>query len=402
MMALLLGPFGPILRYLGWLVAIVGICRKRDRWKEMLVSLPVWVKVTLPILLGWGAIITILQSPDIYQFLKGWSVLIEFVFAVLLSCFVLRVPEAFMRWFVLSRIIVVVLGLNAILWFMFNGAAAGAFQSFCWFYSTIAIPLAPFVLLPLFSERKTFSGVVSDIFVLFCFLVMVLTGLTSGAILALAGTSFVMLILVRPGIKQIGNIVARLFMAAILVFLLSVFSGKEAQMVSRVANEFGQIFALDDSIKMSSGRSLIWKDTLRIFSENPAGIGWGMFEDRFSEFPDMEWFSVYSGPPSAPHNEFLSVLVEGGIVSLFAYVVFWSGCLRILYRRLRIHGKNSQQAILLSSAMTGIFLFSMVGGIFDERKLLAVFFWTIFGAVIAQDERYYPKREKEEARGNEA
>jgi O-antigen ligase len=216
------------------------------------------------------------------------------------------------------------------------------------------------------------------------FLVTLLTGLTSGSILAIAGSFAVFLVIVKPSFKNLSLMGIKIASVAVFVFFLALSSGKQEMLLGPLRSELAQIFSLGDSQKMTSGRSLIWKDSVRIFRDNPLGTGWGQFEETFQKYPDMSWFTIYDGPPSAPHNEFISVLVEGGLVSLGAYFLFWTGLLSVLFSMERRDGTEFEKVALLSSLLTGVFLFSLVGGIFDERKLLAIYFWTVFGAVLSQ------------------
>jgi hypothetical protein len=78
------------------------------------------------------------------------------------------------------------------------------------------------------------------------------------------------------------------------------------------------------------------------------------------------------------------LLVEGGIPSLGAYILFLWGCFSILLSLAR--KKERLKSALLGSAFAGILVFALVGGIFDERQILAVYFWTIFGAILSQHE----------------
>jgi len=384
LMALVLAPFGPVLRYLGWLIAIIGLLREKCKFKIMIKNLPGWSKVSFSILIGWGAIITVLSASSLSSFLKGWSLSLEFVFSVLLACFVLADHEAFRRWKMVSRLFLVFLGLNGYLWMSGNGYSTGVFSSFPTFYSTIAIPLAPLAIFPILVKSGSIRSYFFNLVVVVFLALMLLSGLSSGSMLAILISTVVMFVLIRPSAKEILLATIKTGLIAIIVVSLALVSGKQDVFWGKMKTEIGQILNLNDTSKLTSGRNLIWKDSIDMAKDFPLGTGWGFFRERFMEKKDRAWFSRFHSAPSAPHNDFLSVLVEGGVLSFFAYVLFWACLVRILFNSIRNCGAEYGKTVLLSSLLVSVFMFSLVGGIFDERKTLAIYFWTVFGAILAQ------------------
>ena len=390
--ALLMGPFGPVLRYLGWLMALLGIVRRRSDWRRNFSTIPGWTKISFGLLLVWGGIITFYRSPDLHLFLKGWSVIFEFEFAVLLAFFVLRNPVSAKRCRSVVMILVILLGSSAVLGLFPDTRSLGIFSHFPTFYSTIAIPLAPVAIMPLLYEKRFSLSRFFDYLAFASLLLMSLIGLSSGAVLSIGGSLAVMVVVLRPGFRRSALLLLKVALVVVLVLGFSFVSGKEDVIFGKIRAEAMQLLAIDDSNKLTSGRSFIWKGAIHLFRENPLGIGWGFFESQFTENRNLEWFNYYEGPPSAPHNEFLSVLVEGGVVSLAAYLLFWAGCVMTVFRLVRNSGADRSKAAILAASLSGVFLFSLVGGIFDERQKLAIYFWTIFGAVLAAGYPDNPKR----------
>lgn len=122
---------------------------------------------------------------------------------------------------------------------------------------------------------------------------------------------------------------------------------------------------------------------LFLAKRHPGGIGWNHFEDTVEKYIQEKQL-IRKQPSNQIHNEYLTLLVEGGIPSLLAYLLFLWGCLTVLYSLRK--KKDSLKVALLGSTFAGILVFALIGGIFDERQVLAVYFWTIFGAIISQNE----------------
>ena len=98
--------------------------------------------------------------------------------------------------------------------------------------------------------------------------------------------------------------------------------------LSRV-NEFIKFFTLNDVIGMTSGRTVIYENAIRLWKTNRwFGIGWGNFKYSINQ---SFWFSGFD-----VHNCFLQILCETGIVGLFFYSIL---CITSLI--------NSIRAILL-------------------------------------------------------
>ncbi|HDQ93624.1 MAG TPA: hypothetical protein ENN89_05815, partial [Synergistetes bacterium] len=236
------------------MIAIAGLFRKKVELKNFLRDLPSTIKISLIIVLGWGALVTFYYSAgDYHRFLKGWSLIVEFEFAVLIAAFILREDGAFQRWTMVSRILVICLGLDSILWMLLPGVFNGTFSSFPTFYSTLSIPLAPMVLLPFFLEKGD-SPKVLNFVALFCLASMVLIGLSSGAILSITGSFVLLLILAKPDFKKIRFFLTSVFLVLTIFFLAGFISGNAKTYISRIEGEINQIRSLDDPDILTSAR----------------------------------------------------------------------------------------------------------------------------------------------------
>ena len=101
--------------------------------------------------------------------------------------------------------------------------------------------------------------------------------------------------------------------AGIILLRLTYTWWSQIPALSRV-NEFINYFTLNDVIGMTSGRTVIYENAIRLWNTNKwFGIGWGNFKYSINQ---NLWFSGFD-----VHNCFLQILCETGIVGLFFYSI---------------------------------------------------------------------------------
>lgn len=383
LIALMLAPLGPVPRYFGWLIAIIGLIRQRSEVKGMMKGLPLFLKISFSVLLLWGGGITLFKSPDLFYWVKGWSLVVEFVFSVLLACFVLRLPGAFTRWRFYTELLILCLGIHISWSFFFNGHGQGIFPLHT-FPSTITIPLFSIILLPLITKAPSLGGRFLHYSSLLSLCAMFMIGLSSGALVSNVGALLVFLLILRPGKKQIAAALVVLTLGGLILAAVLPSTKQWPVLKSLFLSEISQLSSFADPVKLTSQRNFIWEAALYISKRHPEGIGWGQFESVVKQYIEKNELAAKHLFPSI-HNEFLTVLVEGGVLSFAAYFLFLGGCFAVIASRIR--SKSRWMAALLGGSITGILLFALVGGIFDERQMLAVYFWTVFGAIISQHEK---------------
>ena len=380
--ALLFGVLGPIPRYFGFLIAIIGLFFRKPEIIPFLKGLPVSVKFSFPLLLIWGAINTAISVDSFFFWGKGWSLVLEFVFSVLLATFVLRFSGAFERWRFYMILVVFFIGGFTLWSFVFNGKTEGFFPLHT-FPSTITIPLFSLTLLSIFDGRGNWRGNILHFAGLFLLTAMFLIGLSSGALISNMFAFLWLLILFRPSRKNLMLFLSAVVLTGVCLSITLPLSGHWPLVQKKIRAEIAQLSAFSDPVKLTSKRSQIWEAAFFLAQRHPAGIGWDQFENTVKKYIEKKQLTRKHFFPSI-HNEFLTLLVEGGIPSLGAYILFLWGCFSILLSLAR--KKERLKSALLGSAFAGILVFALVGGIFDERQILAVYFWTIFGAILSQHE----------------
>src|SRR6056297_155117 len=99
LLAIFTAPWGPVIRYAGWLLAIIGLAidkRKGHSFRGFMDPMVSW-SLMLLIISAFGVSFGILQD-SLHSWGRGFSLVLEFVFAIWLAAYVLKEPGAIKRW----------------------------------------------------------------------------------------------------------------------------------------------------------------------------------------------------------------------------------------------------------------------------------------------------------------
>ena len=194
----------------------------------------------------------------------------------------------------------------------------------------------------------------------FLFFITMLATQTRGAYLGFA-TGFAVFALAmlfsRGTAKKVRILLASLLLAGILSGLLVfVYRDTAAVQNTPVLSRFGDAMRLSSSAAVRE-RLLAWEIAWKGFLDRPA-LGWGPenYGAAFNKFYNFRatridsWFD-------RPHNQFLQVLSEGGVVLTLGYL-FWLGS--IFYASYLVYGRNK----LLGALFAGTYAAFLVQGFF--------------------------------------
>ena len=148
--------YGPI-PGISVLIALMGSVSRKSELASFFKSLPLFVKISLSFLLIWGAMITAFKADSFFSWGKGWSLVIEFAFWVLLAAFVLRSSRAFERWRYFMALLVCVMG-GLTLWSLIIKGNMNGLFSVHTFSAMITIPLFSLTMLSAFDEEGYWRG----------------------------------------------------------------------------------------------------------------------------------------------------------------------------------------------------------------------------------------------------
>ena len=119
----------------------------------------------------------------------------------------------------------------------------------------------------------------------------------------------------------------------IFSFLLIIFSIFQISPAS--TQRFNSITNLNYENQSNSERLLMWQSSINMFIEHPLfGIGIGNFQDQYMSYYRS---SLSRETPVHPHNNFLFILSESGIVGGISYLLFF---IYLYYNTIKTYFKN--------------------------------------------------------------
>ncbi|MBQ7199037.1 MAG: O-antigen ligase family protein [Selenomonadaceae bacterium] len=200
--------------------------------------------------------------------------------------------------------------------------------------------------------------------------------MTRGAWLAFIATIFLFAILEKKYRMLTAKLFAALFAAFLIVLAIS------PQLQARIDT------LTDRNFQSNSERILMWESAINIFSDYPVhGIGQKMFEKMYNEHyisPDAKERpdEMMSGH-THPHNNFLFVLSEGGVIGLVSFI----GLYVYLFRRFFLQYKQENfmtfsAGLTLLLILAALHLEGLTDTNLNQVKLMREFL-VIAGALIA-------------------
>jgi len=138
----------------------------------------------------------------------------------------------------------------------------------------------------------------------------------------------VMLVAVVAFLVQ-GSWRAKALAGAGVLICVGLLLGSSANVRSRIAEAFHDMETVDQAAEATSPgyRVVFWRNTLRMVGDHPIlGVGTGGFMDGY--MPYVEGVPGWKGGGTGdPHNQFLKILGEQGLVGLAAFLFFIGGAL---------------------------------------------------------------------------
>lgn len=141
----------------------------------------------------------------------------------------------------------------------------------------------------------------------------------------------------------------------------------------------------------------MWQASISIFQQHPlAGVGWGNYKKNASLLVQQGLRNESAAAFEHPHNQFLSALVKGGLLSFFSLILLF-GILSIYFIKKISRGKNSdvrQLALAGLVLVTGFVFFGQSEAIFERTRPISffAFYIAVIMAIIYQQQRLTPKQ----------
>ena len=385
---------GPAAHYIGVGLAFLLIVYGRLRYGDKMWRMPGTVydfrilAVTAAALI-WSMAANALSAPSFYMFGKSASVSLEFLITMLLTLRLLGTDDArdrFMKIFIAANIVLSLTVAARVLFRvdMPNGALSNG--NVIGVYSLLLLPV--FCAYALYGSTRA----AAKYFLPALGLAVVALSFSSGAWIAACVEGIVLAVCVLMGrrtsfgAKKI--LAAAVCIAAVFAALLSF---NENVVVQSFKREFNQLCSVSNLERFTNHRSGIWRSTLYFISQKPIiGYGRDTFEDNYAAKADIfrEKGFVNKNDKTVyyhPHNMYLNILYDAGIPAI---ILFGLSCLMVL-KKLALLLKNDAPGqrelmwtVLGLTALFGQFVWGLSNDVFDQRRDIAIIFWTIYAVLI--------------------
>ncbi|HXK90227.1 MAG TPA: O-antigen ligase family protein [Thermosynergistes sp.] len=376
--AIFFAPWGPVPRYFGWLLALVGLIVLKVRGENLnRLSLAPLDGAILAFFLVWSFVTTVAFQRDPYMFGKGFSLPLEFAFGVWLAFFLLQEPKILRRFRTTLWATAIVTFAWTILCFALTGNMEGPFSHHNTMGAHALFLLSP-TLAYFLDERLSPREATLAFFALLGSCVMLFLSFSSGAWAGGAVVLLFSLLFLRRDVRLCWRRVCLLLLCGVSLVGISILVDKT--LVQLLFRELSQLASAGDIEAFSNNRSLLWQAAWNMTQDSPIlGHGWKSFKELFPAFAPEGW---KWGAPSAPHNGYLTLLVSGGFPLLLSYLALQLRMIKSAYRAFK-GGIHRHHAVAALSLVVGQLVYSMGGSHFDARQTVGCIAWALMGLALA-------------------
>lgn len=376
LLSVFFAPWTPGPRYLGWGIALFSWLALTLKGRMRRKALPPLVLVLFVFILLLGGLVTALLRPDPYAWIKGFSMPLEFFFAVWLSSFVLAEEDAENRWVTVwyaSCVLTLVVSLLKIL--TDSKESGGIFSNI----NTLGLYLClllPFVFsFPCREKIRGWRALACQGLSVVCFLLLIAS--FSLAAWMTGGLELCLLLFLSKGFKMriLGTILVSCMVGWALFVTLSWISPVKAVSFFKAGErEVAQMTSLHNPDQFTDKREGIWRATLPLVARRPwTGWGWGSVDDLV--------------PKRDAHNMYLNLAVQGGVFTVFCVVVLYLWALKEAWYKRK---KNTSEAWLWNTVLATVisqFFYGLAGDVFSFRYRAALYFWMLLGLAFSRKEK---------------
>jgi O-antigen ligase len=251
-------------------------------------------------------------------------------------------------------------------------------------FSSFLFMSLPFSIYGVITYKKVWriiSGLVlvSALFFIFILASKGIWGATVLAFVVIGLLGYYYLFFLRP--KQTGKLLPKNLKVALLVApLLILLSGylfimkSDVKLAKMVSDKVSQVVENQTTFQQDNGapmptstqtRIYAWENTIKLFKEHPVfGIGGGQWWIEYPKYGlDKFESDIRNGVMlfQRPHNDFLWILSENGIVGFFFYMIIYIGILVIAFRNFL---KQSEWPLRIFAALAFAFLIGFMVDMF--------------------------------------
>ncbi|MDD2378468.1 MAG: O-antigen ligase family protein [Aminobacterium colombiense] len=374
-------PWGPVPRYLGWLLVFIGLALKAIKRESLPAVFDRSVSFVFIALLIWGGVVTWFAKNDFALWGRGYSMLVEFVFACWLAAYVLRKEKNVNRWVHVWYMTVIVTMAFSFFKIAQNPLGEGVFSNInsLGLYVCLIFPFA--LLYPGSANMVEKSHIKSFGYIAVSILVFIalIISFTTAAWMACVFSLFFLLYYSKR-VRKITALFILIFICVALVGHVTADSTFK-KVFHRFSKEVQQITSFHDISHLTTNRSDIWQVAYYMVKEKPiTGWGWGRFREEFQEVKKRYVPENHIKEAPDAHNMYLNLLIYGGIPTLIGMLYLFGVALKKGFQRFKT-GADKWRWLFLVCWVTIllILLYSIGGDVFSFRYKAAVLFWTVLG-----------------------
>lgn len=383
-------PWGPVPRYFGWLVALIGFAIKIVR-KEPIP--PVFEKTVSYVCIGlllWGGVGTWIAKHDLNAWGRGFSMLVEFLFACWLAAYVLKKEKNITRWVRIWYATIILTLAYSFYEILQSPLGEGLFSNInsLGIYICIIFPFA--LLYPgsnNFAKMMPIKRVGYVLVALLVFLSLVMSFTT-----AAWGSCSIALLLLLYFDRRVRKVTGLFFLMFILIASAGYISGNSTfhQVSNRFLREIKQITSFNDMSMLTTKRSDIWKVSYYMIKGKPlSGWGWGKFHEEFDAIR-RKYVPQNRIKIADAHNMYFNLAIYGGIPTLLGVLFLFLTALKNMFYRFRQSGDKWRWLFLVCwVTIILILIYSIAGDVFSFRYKAAVLFWSVLGFGLQRRDRIF-------------
>lgn len=386
-------PWGPALRYLGWLIIIAALLREgwvKEKKNKNVLDYKVGMLFLTLILLG--LVSTFITWNNLHLIIKGFSRLLEFLFSLWIAANVFQKKGAIVRFSTVWQYSIAFSIVHTIIGILIEPGSAGMFSNIDTLgqYATLVFPFSLILVLGESVEGNKLSlGFHWFMFLGSAFMIFI--SFSSIAWITGVFSLFLILFFLRPDPKKsaLSLMVLLLTGMTFIVGMMVSDTSLGVNVRSQMLRELKQLVSVDDIHEFSNNREIYWNNAVTLIRLRPV-LGWGWvnapLDEKLSAVESEQLVDVKglanTAVPGHAHNMYLNLAVYGGIPCLFIILFLH---LLSLWRSYFMMNRFPEMKVFYGTVFVTVFsqlLYNLAGDIFNFRYKAALIFWTMMGLAL--------------------
>lgn len=262
------------------------------------------------------------------------------------------------------------------------------------FMSSFLAAVFPLILINLWhnlnDSKKRLVNIVSALIILFCILISRTKAAWLGVIIS---TVILLIFIIKINIK--GKTFKKYLWASGIIFLavIAIITGISLILPAESNPILAELSSLTLSNITFKGRELMWLTTFNMIKEHPIiGVGVNTFRLNYQNYQagflnNHPEYIPYLGSAESPHNQFLEITVEQGIVGLLIFlcinILFFKSCIGFI-NQTPFDEAHLKEKMIVIGIMAGVAAILIHGLVEFPLNLVpnAMLYWMYLGFVM--------------------